>query len=123
MEKKKPIKNKSRKKKSINVKVDTKNVDVEFDRDENGDVEFNIDTKKIDANYRKVGDEYTLEVDIDNDGIYDFVANGNAKFMEKGQVWKVTGKVNLVNENKNGSFNNIGFHKQVGIITRDVLNK
>lgn len=93
MEKKKPIKNKSRKKKSINVKVDTKNVDVEFDRDENGDVEFNIDTKKIDANYRKVGDEYTLEVDIDNDGIYDFVANGNAKFMEKGQVWKVTGKV------------------------------
>jgi hypothetical protein len=62
MEKKKPIKNKSTKKKSINVKVDTKNVDV-------------------------------LEVDIDNDGIYDFVANGNAKFMEKGQVWKVTGKV------------------------------
>ena len=92
MENKKPIKNK-RKKKSVNVKVDTKNVDVEFDRDENGDVEFNIDTKKIDANYKKVGDEYTLEVDIDNDGIYDFVANGNAEFMKRNQVWKVTGKV------------------------------
>ena len=32
MESKKPIKNKSRKKKPVNVKVDTKNVDVEFDR-------------------------------------------------------------------------------------------
>jgi hypothetical protein len=40
MESKKPIKNKSRKKKPVNVKVDTKNVDIEFDRSENGDVEF-----------------------------------------------------------------------------------
>ncbi len=93
MESKKPIKNKSRKKKPVNVKVDTKNVDVEFDRDENGDVEFDIDTKKFEAHYSKKGDEYTLEVDIDNDGIYDFVANGDASFMKKNQVWKVTGKV------------------------------
>ena len=93
MEKKKPIKNKSRKKKPVNVKVDTKNVDIEFDRDENGDVEFDIDTKKFDAHYSKEGDKYTLEVDIDNYGIYDFVANGDASFMKKNQVWKVTGKV------------------------------
>ena len=54
---------------------------------------FDIDTKKFDAHYSKKGDEYTLEVDIDNDGIYDFVANGDASFMKKNQVWKVTGKV------------------------------
>ena len=93
MEKKKRIKNKSRKKKPVDVSIDTKNVDVDFSRDEKGDVELSIDTNKFDAEYTKKGDEYTLKVDVDNDGIYDFEANGNASFMKKGQVWKVTGKV------------------------------
>jgi hypothetical protein len=73
--------------------MDTKNVDAEYDRDENGDVTFKIDTNKFDAQYTQTGDKYTLEVDVDDDGVYDFVANGDAEFMKNGQLWKVTGKV------------------------------
>jgi len=94
---KKPLKNKNertpRKKKPVDFSIDTKNVDIDFKREENGDVQLDIDTRKFDAKFTKKDGNVTLEVDIDDDGIYDFVANGEADFMKRNQVWNVTGKV------------------------------
>ena len=97
MEDKKPIKNKKqrkpRTKKPVDFSIDTKNVDIDFKRDEEGNVELDIDTKKFDAKFTKVDGKVSLGVDIDDDGIYDLVANGEADFMKRNQVWSVTGKV------------------------------
>jgi hypothetical protein len=42
---------KQRRKKPVNIKLDTKNVDIEFTRDDNGNVTLDVDTKRIDARH------------------------------------------------------------------------
>jgi hypothetical protein len=87
MEKKKP----TRKKKTLDIVIDTKNVDITIKRDEEGNVEAFLDTPKVDIEYTKKDGEKSLNVTIDDNKEYEFVSNGNAKTMPNGTLWRVTG--------------------------------
>jgi hypothetical protein len=81
-----------RAKKPINVKIDTKNIDIEIKRDEDGDVQIDVDTKKVDAHFKKDESGISLDIEIDDQKEYQFESFGT-RTMPKGTVWKVTGEL------------------------------
>ena len=44
---------KPRKRKTLDVSIDTKNIDIEIHRDENGKLKVDVDTKKVDVKFEK----------------------------------------------------------------------
>jgi hypothetical protein len=83
-----------RKKKALNIKLDTKNVDATFERKVDESVEVNIDTDVVDVHYTKdVDGNKSLTIEIDDAKQYDFVANGESSVLPKGSIWKVTGEL------------------------------
>jgi len=80
-------------KKPVNIKLDTKNVDIEFNRDENGNVTIEVDTPKIDAHIEKNDAGTSIDIDVDEKQYYDFVSNGENPSMKRGKIWKVTGEL------------------------------
>jgi hypothetical protein len=82
---------KPRKRKTLDISIDTKNVDIEIKRDENGKLNVDVDTKKIDVKFEKDADKKTLDIEINDDKTYHFVSNGEAPTMKKGTIWEVTG--------------------------------
>jgi len=53
-----------KKKKDININIDTKNVDVKVTR-KNGTTEVNVDTPKIDVEFNKESDSKSLKIDTE----------------------------------------------------------
>jgi len=84
---------KQRRKKPVNIKLDTKNVDIEFNRDENGNVTIDVDTPKIDAHIKKNEAGTSIDIDVDDKQYYDFVSNGENPSMQRGKIWRVTGEL------------------------------
>lgn len=86
-------KRQSRKKKELDISIDTKRVDIDIERDADGNVEVEWDGKHVDGKYIKKGDNVYLEVEINDEDTYIFEANGTNRRLPKGAVWKLTGKV------------------------------
>ena len=84
---------KQRRKKPVNIKLDTKNVDIEFNRDDNGNVTIDVDTKRIDARIDKTNEGTTIDIDVDDKQYYVFVSNGENPTMKRGVIWRVTGEL------------------------------
>jgi hypothetical protein len=53
-----------KKKKDININIDTKNVDVKVTR-KNGTTEINVDTPKVDVDFHKESDSKSLKIDTE----------------------------------------------------------
>ena len=83
---------KPRKKKPLNIKLDTKKVDIEITRDENGNVTVDVDTPKIDAHYTNDENGAKLTVEVEDGKFYEFESNGENPKLPKG-VWKITGEM------------------------------
>jgi len=86
-------KRKSRKKKELDISIDTKKVDIDIERDADGNVEIELDTEKVDAKYTKTKDKVSLEVTIEDDKKYLFESNGTDPRLPKGTMFKVLGRV------------------------------
>lgn len=82
---------KKKRRKKIDVSLDTKNVDVTFTREEDGDIEITLDTPKIDAKLTKNEDGFSLDIDINDKDYYEFECNGNSPHLPKGTIRKITG--------------------------------
>lgn len=82
---------KKKRRKKIDVSLDTKNVDVTIKRDEEGDIEITLDTPKVDAKFTKDDEGFTLDIDVNDKDYYDFEFNGNSKHLPKGTIRKITG--------------------------------
>lgn len=83
---------KPRKRKPLNVKLDTKKIDVEITRDENGNVKIDVDTPKIDAQFTKDQNGVKLNVEVNEKEFYEFESNGKSSKLPKG-IWKITGEM------------------------------
>jgi len=87
-------KRKSKPKKELDISIDTKRVDVDINRDAEGNVEVEWDGKHIDGKYSKSKDgKVTLEVEINDKETYLFEANGSNRKLPKGAIYKLTGAV------------------------------
>ena len=53
-----------KKKKDININIDTKNVDVKVSR-KNGTTEVKVDTPKVDVDFHKESDSKSLKIDTE----------------------------------------------------------
>ena len=82
---------KKKRRKEIDVSLDTKNVDVTFTREEDGDIEITLDTPKVDAKFTKDEEGFKLDIDINDNDFYEFESNGNSKHLPKGTIRKITG--------------------------------
>jgi hypothetical protein len=80
-----------RKRKPLNIKVDTKNVDATLVTDGEGNLKATLDTPKVDVEVTKDSKGLHINVDIDESKEYEFESNGNADTLPKG-IWKVTGE-------------------------------
>lgn len=65
-----------KKKKDININIDTKNVDVKVTR-KNGTTEVKVDTPKVDVDFYKESDSKSLKVDTEKVDVQ--VTNGEVK--------------------------------------------
>lgn len=83
----------AKKPRKIDVKIDTKRVDVTIQKDENGDVHATLDTPKVDAEFTKDSEGVTLDIEIDDNAEYQFESNGKSKHMPKGMVFTITGEL------------------------------
>jgi len=90
MEEKKP--RTPRKRKALDLKIDTKNVDVTIHRDASGEVDVIIDTPIVDAHYHKDAEGKKTFKIIDAHE-YDFESNGNSPHLPKGSIWRITGEM------------------------------
>lgn len=82
-----------KRRKKIDVSLDTKNVDVTFKREEDGDIEITLDTPKVDAKFTKDEEGFTLDIDVNDKDYYEFESNGKNKHLPKGTVWRITGEM------------------------------
>jgi len=81
-----------RKRKALDVKIDTKHVDVDIHRDASGVVDVIIDTPIVDAHFHKDAQgKKTFEI-IDAHE-YSFESNGTSPHLPKGSIWKITGEM------------------------------
>ena len=87
MEKKKA----TRKKKTLDITIDTKNVDLTIKRDEDGNVHAELDTPRVDVTVDKTAEGTSVDIEIDDDKEYQFISNGTAKTLPKGTLWRITG--------------------------------
>ena len=83
----------TRKKKEINVSIDTPKVDVEFNKDLDGNIELEIDTPRVDIHAEKTDDKITFEIEINDKETYYFEANGSDGRMKKGAIIKLSGEL------------------------------
>lgn len=81
-----------RQKKPIDIHIDTKNVDVDIQRDSEGNVKIDVDTKKVDIHFKKEEGIRTLDIEIDDSKEYEFESSGS-KHMPKGTIWKISGEM------------------------------
>jgi hypothetical protein len=77
----------------VSINVDLPNADLNIERDVNGDVRATLDTNKIDVHVEKTDEKLTINVEVDDQTIYEFESNGKSKHMGKGQIFKVAGKL------------------------------
>jgi hypothetical protein len=80
-------------KRDVAINIDTPNIDLNIEKDVNGDIRADLDTKKVDIHVEKTADKLTINVDVDDQSIYEFESNGKSKHMGKGQVFKIAGKL------------------------------
>jgi hypothetical protein len=80
-----------RKKKQIDVTVDTPNIDATIQRDEEGNVNIDIDSKRVDVHVEKTEDKISIDIEIDDKAVYQFESNGKAARMPKGMIFKISG--------------------------------
>jgi hypothetical protein len=85
--------NKPKRKRKIDVTIDTPNVDINITRDENGNTNVDIDTPRVDVHATKTDDEFKLDIDIDDAKEYTFEANGKGDHLPKGTLWKISGEL------------------------------
>jgi hypothetical protein len=93
MARKKKEEKAKRTKKELDISIDTKKVDVDFNRDQEGNVEMTIDTDKVDIYYTKTAEGVKLDFDIEDDKSYLFEGNGANRKLPKGTLLKLTGAV------------------------------
>lgn len=79
--------------KPIDIKIDTKHVDVEIHRDVKGNVKASIDTSIIDVEIEKNEAGLNVDIHLDDDKVYEFESNGTIHHLPKGKIWKVTGEL------------------------------
>ncbi len=58
-----------KKKKDININIDTKNVDVKVSR-KNGTTEVKVDTPKVDVDFHKESDSKSLKIDTEKVDVF-----------------------------------------------------
>jgi hypothetical protein len=91
MEQKKP--RKPRIKKALDIKIDTKHVDVDIKRDASGVVDVIVDVAgNKDLHYHKDAEGKKTFKIIDAHE-YDFESNGTSPHLPKGSIWKITGEM------------------------------
>lgn len=78
-------------KRDVAINIDTPNVDLNIEKDVNGDLRASLDTNKVDIEVEKTAEKLTINVEIDDKTIYEFESNGKSKHMAKGQVFKIAG--------------------------------
>ncbi len=83
---------KPRKKKALDINIDTKFIDVNVVRDASGEVDVTVDTPIVDAHYHKDASG-SKRLEIDMQGTYTFESNGNSPHMPKGSIWVITGEM------------------------------
>jgi hypothetical protein len=82
--------------KPLNVKIDTKIVDVEINRDADGNTTIDVDSPIVDVHVEKNDSGKSVEIEIgsiDDRKEYTFESNGTSKLMPKGTLWKITGEI------------------------------
>lgn len=95
MEKPKPKKER-KPRKPLNIKIDTKHVDVEINRDADGKTTIDVDSPLIDVRVEKTDSGKSVEIEIgsiDDRKEYTFESNGKSKLLPKGTLWKITGEL------------------------------
>jgi hypothetical protein len=65
-----------KKKRDLDINIDTKNVDIKIKR-KDGITEVNVDTPKVDVDFRKDSDSKSLNIDTENVDVQ--VTNGEVK--------------------------------------------
>jgi hypothetical protein len=83
---------KPRKKKDFNINVDLGNTEISLKRDVNG-TQIDVDSRIIDVHIDKNDTGLSVEVEIDDQKVYEFESNGASKHMPKGELFKVTGEM------------------------------
>jgi len=81
-----------KKKKPLNVDIDTAKVDVKVNRNEEGEVTATLDTEKVDITYTKTEEKTTVAIKLEDGKEYYFESNGKSRKLPAG-VWKVTGEL------------------------------
>lgn len=79
-----------RKKKDLDIDVTLNNAEISVDRTESGTI-VDVDSNLVDVHYEKHGDKVTIDIEIDDKKVYEFVSNGASKHMPKGAIFKVSG--------------------------------
>ena len=82
--------------KPLNVKIDTKHVDIEIKRDVDGNTTIDVDSPVVDVHFEKTDSGKSVEIDfdsIDDRAEFTFESNGTSKLMPKGTMWKITGEI------------------------------
>jgi hypothetical protein len=80
-------------KRDVAINIDTPKADLSIEKDVNGDIRAYLDTEKIDIQVEKTAEKLTINVEIDDNTVYEFEGNGNSKHLGKGQIFKVAGKL------------------------------
>lgn len=83
----------NRKKKDVSVNIDTPNLDATFEKDAEGNMKLDIDSKRVDVSVEKTDDKITIDIEIDDHAVYEFESNGKVARMPKGMVFKVSGQI------------------------------
>jgi hypothetical protein len=82
-----------RKKREVSVNVDMPNVDVKFQKDLEGNMKLDVDSKRVDVQVEKTDEKLTIDIQIDDKSVYEFESNGKVARMPKGMIFKVSGAV------------------------------
>jgi predicted PilT family ATPase len=82
-----------RTKKPLNVDLKIGKTDVHIERDANGNVDVDVDSKNVDVHFSKDEHGVDLEIEIDDKQIYQFVSNGSNKHLKAGAIVKITGQM------------------------------
>lgn len=84
---------KTRKTKELDISIDTKRVDVDIERDSDGNLEVEWDGKHVDGKYIRTDEKVVLEVEINDKDKYLFEANGTNRKLPKGTLIRLAGNI------------------------------